>query len=120
MQNKLLLIGIVLTAVGLGTMAYFDPVVRILFFGTASLSSSGAAFRSAAAAGSFNFTRTSGSFSASSFAGRGALGGTSSITFVATLTAFSAAVVGLILTIASLAVSGRIGWRRSSAEPPSK
>lgn len=92
MQNKLMLIGIVLIAVGLGMLAYFDPIVRVLVFGS-SFSSSGATGAARFTSGNF----TSGSFAAARSASAG--GGANELT--ETFSAFAASVIGLILVIAA-------------------
>lgn len=113
MQNKLMLIGIVLIAVGLGMLAYFDPIVRVLVFGS-SFSSSGASGGARSFSGG-NFT--SGSFSSSSFAAaRGATAGGSANELMETFSAFGASVIGLILVVAAALTRGVSG----SAKAPEK
>ncbi len=104
LTRKLVIVGLVLTGVGLALMGYLDPVVRVLFFGP-TVVGAGAAFRSAtgitgfAASTTRNFT---------SVAGRTAVGGTTSVLVVATIIAFAAALVGLLLTAAGVLTAGKV------------
>ena len=95
MPRRLVIAGIVVTGAGLGLLGYLDPAIRVLFFGPTGVSALGAAT---------SFTRT-GSFTGtftgvpSQLAGRGAEGA-ASLDTVATVLAFAATVIGLLLTIA--------------------
>lgn len=98
MQNKLMLIGIVLIAAGLGMLAYFDPIVRVLVFGS-SFTSGGASGGTRTFSGG-NFT--SGSFTSGSFAGaRSSFAGGGANELIETFSAFGASVIGLILVVAA-------------------
>ncbi|MDV3277149.1 MAG: hypothetical protein LYZ69_01620 [Nitrososphaerales archaeon] len=103
-MNRLALVGIVLSAIGLATLAFSDPVVRFLVFG-----GTGFGAPAGTSAGTFfNSTRV-----AATSAGRGTFG-TSATTFITTLAAFGAAVVGLVLTATAVLVGG--GRRESTSE----
>jgi len=100
MPRRLVVAGIVITAVGLAMLAYLDPVIRIILFGQSGVGSLGGT----------QFVRNgtlSGNFSGSgNFAGRGA-GGTNSVVSVATIVVFVVAVIGLLLTIAGSFATGK-------------
>lgn len=99
-MNRLALVGIILTAAGLVTLAFSDPVLRFLVYG-------GTAFTAATGGGTSagTFVISNSTRSAAAFAGR-ATSGTGSNTFIETLVAFGVAVVGLVLTATALLIGG--------------
>jgi len=107
MPRRLVVSGVVITGIGLILLGYFDPVIRVLFFGPSALGVGGGF-----SGGVTTFTRTgvstgslTGSF-ATSF-GRGAAAGTTSLASVATIIVFAATVIGLLLTIAGSFAAGK-------------
>jgi len=105
--RRLELVGIILLAAGLVTLALEDPVIRILVYGT-SFGAGSAATR----AQFFNSTGTGGSLVA-----RGTFGGAGATELVATLAAFCASVVGLVLIVTSILTRGGAG---SQARPEAR
>jgi len=96
LQRKLEIAGIVLLAAGLVTLAFEDPIIRILIYGASIGAGAGArtAFTSGgSSSGSFTTFRTS------------AAGGAGDL--LATFSAFGASVIGLILVVTAALTRGR-------------
>lgn len=100
MPRRLVVAGIVITAVGLAMLAYLDPVIRFTLFGQSGVSSLGGvqSVRNGTLPGNFS--------GSGNLAGRGA-GGTGSLASVATIVVFVVAVIGLLLTIAGSFAAGK-------------
>lgn len=96
--SKLVVAGLVIIGAGLALLGYLDPVIRILFFGTAA--GGGSAF---VRSGSSSFTFTGG---AGSFAGGAAAGGRTPLISLETIIVFVVMVIGLLLTIAGTFSAG--------------
>lgn len=102
MVRKLELVGIILVAAGLAALAYADPLVRILIFGTGGFNPTGTGARPQF----FNSTGTTGgTLSRATFTGIG------TTELVASLSAFGASVVGLVLIITSMLTRERAGGK---------
>jgi hypothetical protein len=109
LQRRLLIAGIVITAIGLASLGYLDPSVNnLLFGGTISVDNGG---QSLTGTQTFNVNFTNGPivFPSSS-------GGTTSLVSVATIIVFVVAVIGLLLTIAGSFAAG--GGTPTGTGPP--
>jgi len=118
MPRRLVVVGIVIMTVGLASLAYLDPVIRIIFFGASGSGLAGG--------GASSFTRTGfavtvpGANFSNDFVQRGPGGGTTSLASLGTIIVFVATVIGLLLTIAGSFAAGKTTPSRPGPTPAAK
>lgn len=133
MRGIIAILGFIAIAGGLAVLAYSDPVLKVIVYGTSSIEPSG--FTSFTRTASFSFTRTATSFTFTGFpggpggnftipAGRGAAAGLSAVTNTTTeletLTGFAIIAVGLVIAIIGASLMTRAAQPSPKEETTAK